>query len=306
MDLVTPPRLPHGLTTRPLTLDDAELVADLVGACELAEDGYREIEAEDLAALWSLPDADLVARSIGVSDGGRLVAWGTVRGEDAEVDVHPDARGRGIGSELARWTWAHARAQGKDSVTQSFSDARAGGIALFRSLGYRPSWRGWSFRIPIVGMGHPELPVRFAFVDYDHARDGRATFDVVNRAFNEWRPEPSEDWPSWDAYIGGHAFLAAWASPLLLHGDRLVGASIAFDYGPGQDAWIQQLAVARDHRGRGLGAALIRESFARFADRGYANGGLATDSRTGALEMYAHLGFTVRSSWTRWVKRRRS
>jgi mycothiol synthase len=89
---------------------------------------------------------------------------------------------------------------------------------------------------------------------------------------------------------------------LLVHGGRVVGVSVAFDAGPGQDAWIQQLAVVRDYRGRGLGAALVRETFARFADRGFTHGGLATDSRTGALAMYKHLGFTVRSSWTRWEK----
>ena len=151
-------------------------------------------------------------------------------------------------------------------------------------------------------MRHPALPDGYVFVDYDHGRHGPEAFDVINTAFNEWRSEPTEDWPSWDAYVGGHAFLAPWASPLLVRADRVVGVSIAFDAGPGQDAWIQQLAVARDHRGRGLGGALVRETFARFAERGSTHGGLATDSRTGALAMYEHLGFTVRSSWTRWEK----
>jgi mycothiol synthase len=302
VNIVSRPDVPSGFTVRPLVADDAALVADLVGACELAEDGYREIEAEDLLALWALPGTDLTTRSVAVFEGERLVAWGCVRGADAEVDVHPDARGRGIGSALLPWIWAHARAHGKTSAAQSFSDARTDGVLLFRRHGYAATWQGWSFRLPIAEMRHPALPNGYAFIDYDHGRLGREAFDVINTAFNEWRSEPTEEWPSWDGYIGGHAFLAPWASPLLVHGGRVVGVSVAFDAGPGQDAWIQQLAVVRDHRGRGLGAALVRETFARFADRGFTHGGLATDSRTGALAMYKHLGFTVRSSWTRWEK----
>jgi GNAT superfamily N-acetyltransferase len=303
MTVPSVPGLPAGLSTRPLTMADAAAVADLVGACELAEDGYREAEPADLLALWSLPGTDLAARSIGVFDGDGLVAWADVRGDEADADVHPDARGRGIGSAILAWAEAHARALGKGSVAQSFSDARTDGAALFEAAGYAPSRHGWLFRLPIEGMPHPRLPDGYAFTDYDHDRDGRVAFGVINTAFNEWRPVPIEDWASWDAYIGGHAFLAGWASSLLVHEDRIVGASIGFDAGPGQDAWIQQLAVAREHRGRGLGSALIHETFARFAERGFTHGGLETDSRTGALAMYRHMGFTVRSSWTRWEKR---
>src|SRR5262245_20946148 len=147
MEPVAPPQLPRGLSTRPLTLDDAPLVAELVGACELLEDGCREIQGQDLLAIWSLPGTDLASRSIGVFDGDRLVAWGTVQGEDAEVDVHPDGRRRGIGSALVPWTWAHAASQGKASVTQSLSDGRSDGIALLSSFGYRATWEGWSFRL---------------------------------------------------------------------------------------------------------------------------------------------------------------
>lgn len=83
-----------------------------------------------------------------------------------------------------------------------------------------------------------------------------------------------------------------------------MGAAIAFDYGPVNDAWIQQLAVTREHRGRGLGGTLIRSSFARFAEHGHTHGGLGTDSRFGtALAMYEHVGLAVRASSTHWEKR---
>lgn len=297
------PVLPRGFTARPLTTDDAEAVATLVADCEEFEDGWRETKAEDVLAVWHLPAVDLASQSVGVFADERLAAAGDVHGDYASVDVHPTFRGRGIGSALLPWTWAQARAQGKARVVQDFSDARRDAAALVRAHGYEGAWTGWSFRMSIADAAPPVLPAGYAFVDYDHARHARVAFDVINTAFNEWREEPQDDWPSWDAYIGAHRFLAPWGSPLVVHDGRIVGVSIALDAGADQDAWIQQLAVERAHRGRGLGHALIRETYARFAARGFSHGGLATDSRTGALAMYEHVGFTVRASWTRWLKR---
>jgi GNAT superfamily N-acetyltransferase len=298
------PAVPAGLTTRTLTFADAEAVAELIGACELEEDGFREVEAADLGALWRLLAPNLASRSVGVFDGDRIVAAGTVRGKDADVDVRPAARGGGIGAALLPWTWIQARAQAHDRTAQAISDARVDGIALLQTHGYASTWTGWSFRMPISGMTHPELPAGFDFVDddYNHERDGRAGFDVINTAFNEWREKPDDDWLPWNTFIGRHALLAPWGSPLIVHAGRIVGVSIAFDPGPGQDAWIQQLAVERAHRGRGLGLALIQETFARFAVQGFSFGGLETDSRSGALSFYEHVGFDVRASWTRWEK----
>jgi GNAT superfamily N-acetyltransferase len=155
--------------------------------------------------------------------------------------------------------------------------------------------------MPLAGLRPPALPEGYTLDDLDYAVDGREVFEVINAAFSEWeeRPERYEDW---DGFFGSHANLAPWGSRVLRHDGRIVGAAIAFDYGPANDAWIQQLAVAKEHRGRGLGGALIRASYARFAERGHTHGGLGTDSRSGALAMYEHVGFTVRTSATHWEK----
>jgi hypothetical protein len=51
-----------------------------------------------------------------------------------------------------------------------------------------------------------------------------------------------------------------------------------------------------------LGRALLQESFRRFKAMGWDRAGLATDSRTGALSLYEHVGMRVDRSYTRWVK----
>jgi GNAT superfamily N-acetyltransferase len=297
------PALPDGFTARAHTLDDAAIVAELVADCEEFEDGEREMTEADIRAFWQVPGLDLADASIGVFAGDRLAATGDVRDAYAEVDVHPEFRGRGIGTALLPWTWARARAQGADHVEQTFSDARTDGAALFRAHGYVSSWSSWLFRMPITDLRVPPLPDGYAVTPLDYAADAREAFDVIRVAFDEWRERPGETWEEWDGFLGNHAYLAPADSSVLRHDGRIVGIAIAMDYGPGTDPWIQQLAVAREHRGKGLGGALIKGTFAPFAERGRTHGALGTDSRSGAREMYEHLGFTVRTSATHWEKR---
>jgi ribosomal protein S18 acetylase RimI-like enzyme len=83
---------------------------------------------------------------------------------------------------------------------------------------------------------------------------------------------------------------------------RLVGVAVGHDYESSGEGWIEQIAVRREHRGRGLGGALLAESFRRFQAAGRGSAGVSTDSRTGALGLYEHAGMTVVRSYTRWVK----
>ena len=66
---------------------------------------------------------------------------------------------------------------------------------------------------------------------------------------------------------------------------------------------MHQLAVAREHRNLGLGRALLLRAFELFHARGRASVGLSTDSRTGALGLYEHVGMRVVRSYTHHAKR---
>jgi GNAT superfamily N-acetyltransferase len=286
-----------------LTLEDAEAVARLTADCEEAEDGVRETTVEDIRALWGLPDRDLATQSLGVYHDDRLAASFDVRGEHSEGDVHPAFRGRGIGTALLPWTWAQARDQGAAQVGQTVTDARVDAASLFTAHGYEAAWSSWYLRMALDGLAEPAAPDGCEIRGLEYDRDALAAYTVINRAFNETRATPEDDFPSWDGFMRGHEALAPWASAVALDGDRVVGAVIGFDYGRGADAWIQQLAVEREHRGRGLGSALIAHSYARFRERGWTHGALSTDSRkTAALTLYAEVGLTVRSSSTHWMK----
>jgi ribosomal protein S18 acetylase RimI-like enzyme len=89
--------------------------------------------------------------------------------------------------------------------------------------------------------------------------------------------------------------------PVVVDRDQIVGAAFLIVY-PGDTGWVQQIAVRKDHRGRGLGRALLQHAFGEFFRRGERRAGLSTDSRTGARTLYEHVGMRVTSSYTHYAK----
>ena len=89
-----------------------------------------------------------------------------------------------------------------------------------------------------------------------------------------------------------------WMAPVIARGEEIVAAAILAEFG--DEGWVNQIAVAREHRGKGLGRALLWHTFGVFHGV-HSTVGLSTDSRTGALDLYLHVGMRVRRSYTRWA-----
>ena len=64
--------------------------------------------------------------------------------------------------------------------------------------------------------------------------------------------------------------------------------------------WVDELAVDARRRGLGLARALLADSFAEGRRRGLPRAGLSTDSRTGALGLYEHVGMEVVATFRRY------
>ena len=76
-------------------------------------------------------------------------------------------------------------------------------------------------------------------------------------------------------------------------------ASVAEDRG-----WVDYLAVAASHRGRGIGPALLRCSFAVLADRDVRRVLVSVDAQnpTGATAVYERVGMRIVNSWDQWER----
>ncbi len=75
----------------------------------------------------------------------------------------------------------------------------------------------------------------------------------------------------------------------------LVGATHVHLSGGG--GYVAKIGVRRDRRGRGLAAAMLVDAFALARAHGAQRCYLSTDSRTGALGLYEHVGMVVSSTW---------
>lgn len=299
--------LPDGYRARTLIDGDAQAVADLVAATELAVDGQIEIDVSDVESDWARPTFDRDSMAIGVEASGSLVAFGEVFHGRSEVMVHPGHEGRGVGSALMRWSWKAARLDGAETVGQTLSDAHRSAISLLGRHGYERTFTSWILRIDLTDdLPEPQLPDGFAIRDWAPGKDDEELFEVIETAFSEWKDRgPPQTLEDWRASVLEHVAVRPDVTPVVTEGARIVGAAVGMNYeeSPLDEGWVQQLAVRREVRGRGLGTALLHESFRRFRDLGQTQAGLSTDSRTGALALYEQVGMRVDRSYTRWTKR---
>ncbi len=289
----------------PLTAGDIAAAVRVFGSVEKAVDGEVLVDEGDLAATWSMPTFDLATMSIRVFEGDRMIACGEVLEGRAEVAVVPDRWGRGIGEALARWTWEVAAAAGMATVGQTVSDRNERAHRLFGELGYFVGWQSWILRRSITaGMEPPDLGPGITLRPIRRPEDDRVVFDVIDAAFNEWRDRPGWSFEDWRAGKLEHPSSRPDLSVIAEVDGSPVGAGIAFIYEDDaqNEGWVEQIAVAKSHRGRGLGRAMLTQMFRNFAAAGRPQAGLATDSRTGALSLYEHVGMSVAESYTRFTK----
>lgn len=295
--------LPCGYLSRPLTGDDIVAIWALESAGEAYDDGVVEVDLSDVQAEWRQPDFDPATMSIGVFWGDRLVAYAQVFRGRAEALVHPEHRGLGIGSALMRWTWEVARSEGRVRVGQTISENEKAAEALFRANGYEYGHTSWILRIDLPVPPAPiALPAGYRFRPYRPGDDDREIFTLIDTAFEEWRGRSSES-AGFDNWAASSLYPAVPELVVVIDdGTRIVGAAIGYDYGSDAEGWIEEVAVARAHRGQGLGRALLEESFRRFWELGRRQCGVSTDSRTGVLGLYEHVGMSIRRTYTRWMK----
>ena len=95
-----PSEVPYTTETwRPLAAEDIATVWELETVGEAYDDGVVEVDLSDIEAEWRQPDFDPSSMSVGVFTNHRLVAYAQVFQGRAEALVHPEHRGRGIGSD---------------------------------------------------------------------------------------------------------------------------------------------------------------------------------------------------------------
>ena len=292
--------LPPGLSARPLRPDEVDVVFELISDSEAHDAGEVLVERSDIESDWARPSTDLSRDTVGVHDqDGRLLGMAEMgrQGTRAEAYVRPAARGRGIGTFLAAWTEQRAAAMGASRVGQAVPEGSPPHRFL-AARGYEVAWTSWVLRfLGDTAVPERELPPGYRVGTAALPEQHRGAHRVIEAAFGEWSNREAEPYEEWAPGVVGRSGFEPWMLRVVEHDtDGVVGACYtrvddrAFGF-------VNQLAVARRHRGRGLAQVLLADGFRGAREHGAMVSELSTDSRTGALDLYLRVGMQVTSTW---------
>ncbi len=276
---------------------DARAVVEVMAAQQAHDTGEVSIEEADILGDWGRPSYDVSAGTVGVLDGDRLVAYAEMMGADrGDAAVLPDYRGRGIGTVLAGWMQAKARAAGSAVIGMPVPQGSPGD-RLLEALGYHVRWESWVLKVPADAQVPPrELPAGYAIREATPA-DHEACWTVVEDAFLEWSKRERMPLDDWLATVAGRPGFEPWNLRVVTDPDgTVVGATQVF-LANGEEGYVNKVATRRDQRGRGIAQAMLVDAFAVAREHGATSSGLDTDSRTGALGLYEKVGMVVSATW---------
>jgi GNAT superfamily N-acetyltransferase len=213
--------------------------------------------------------------------------------------VHPDHRGRGLGTWLAGWIEDCARARGSRLVGQT-APADSSPERFLRDRGYHPMWTSWVLQVPAdQPIEAQPLPEGYALREFV-AGDEHTAYQLIEDAFNEWPDRDPTAFEDWASNIVLRPGFEPWQLRFAVDPTG-IPVGVAFTIVAGHTAYVDQLAVRRDQRARGLARALLVDAFARGRAHGGTTSELSTDSRTGALGLYERVGMVVTQTWRHWA-----
>ena len=186
--------------------------------------------------------------------------------------------------------WRRARELGAGVFVTGILGADEWGASLLRKLGY--TFSRAQFRMAIDLESEPPAPEWPTGVESREYRSGdeAAFHDVIDEAFEEEWGYEAQTLDEWTAEFVRRATFEPRFWLLAAAGREPVGALMGYPLGKG--GWVRALGVRRAWRRRGLGRALLLQSFRSFWAAGRTHVALAVDSEnpTGAPRVYRGVG----------------
>jgi ribosomal protein S18 acetylase RimI-like enzyme len=288
------------------TTDRFEEVLALLRAADAAVYGDSDWTADDLREEWERLDLEHDAWLVEFDGRAAWVAHLLARRGGrfiGDAYVHPELSGRGVGTRVLTLLEDRARElrpdwpDGEQIVLEAahlVGDESA--PALFAGLGYE---RMRSYFRMVIDVGEPQpdpvWPEGVELRPLDAGRDGPALHAAELEAFaDEWGYLPL-GYDEWHERAFGRTGFDPGLVPVVWAGDEVVCFSRNYAKRNGDWGFVGTLGVRPAWRRRGLGLALLHESFRRFRETGETTValGVDVDNPTGATRLYERAGMCV-------------
>lgn len=308
--------VPEQIRLRPVSMDDAEGIVNLLNACAIAETGAPEHTVEELRSDWQRPNFNLeTSVRVAVTPDDKMVGFANV-GDTSPLPVrafvwvraHPDYLNKGIEDQLMDW----AEERSKQVIDRAPEGARVvihsesvntyePGIRMLKNRGMAYVRSFYDMKIDLENEPpQPQWPEGITVRKANYPQENRAIFQARQEAFKDhWGfvEQPIEEaFKQWQHFVeNDHNFdPTLWF--MAMDGDQIAGISLCwpqavFDPDMG---WVGMLAVLRPWRRKGLALALLQHSFGEFWRRGKRKVGLGVDASnlTGAMRLYTKAGMS--------------
>ena len=305
--------LPEGYAARVPGREDAEAVAALIHASELANNGSSDMSLDELLDDWHSLDLAEDAVAVVAPDGTIAAYADVINRSFVSVSVygyvHPDFRGLGLGAYLVAWgerltreRMPNAPENARVIVQHYVNTANETAQRLLESLDYTPVRGVYVMETELrESPPQPHWPDDISVRTFVKGQDERPLFEAVEDAFRDMWGRPRGTFERFvgetqtESFDPGLWFLAT-------DGEEIAGATLCKTLAG--DGWIHVVGVRRPWRNRGLGLALLRHALAEYHRRGVHKVALSVDAEsiTGAPRLYGRAGMRVRESYAIYLK----
>ena len=283
---------------RPATLFDLDIVCNLMFQQNTADFGSALLSIEDLRQRWQALDFSLSKHShIAFSADEQLLGYAEIRPYrpqkfSTQLYLAPGPSSFDIGQQLLA-ALAAELAAGSQLVAQ-VSGKNLQNQHIFTAASYD---QGLTFLMMEIELDEkppvPKWPEGVGVRPFQPNQDEQATYATDEEASLDKGYSNPMAFPEWAKRMSLHTDRfdpTLWL--LACHHEEVVGVSLNFYLPESNYGLIDHLGVRRAWRGRGIGLALLQESFAAFFARGITKIKLNVDSGslTNAPRLYEKAG----------------
>ncbi|MFD9958581.1 GNAT family N-acetyltransferase [Amycolatopsis sp. NPDC058986] len=315
------------LLWRPLTLDDAPAMAELVAITEKVEPTGEHYDAADLRELMSSPNVDLTGASTSGWDGERLVASGIVirRGSADpahmvrfEALTHPDYRDDALGEHLMAWFAESAKRVHEKAFPGAPLELHAAAhedqrwfAGTLERAGFRHLRSFVDMRADLASLPPARpLPPGFEPVPYTGRYD-ELTRLARNAVFADHWGSAEQSPEMWRHQVSESKDFRPELSFLLLSpaGDEVLAFVLSAYFASDEAAtgvrelYVSDVGTRESLRGRGIASALLGYTLEKAKEQGFERSALNVDvdNAQGALGVYERCGYRTVQTWAGYV-----